>query len=106
MSYSPAEQTVLREVEEVYSGNLPEARRAWWSGATYPDPAAIGLAAEDVDIEIDGGKAPAWLIRAEASPRRQSAQSWSTAAEPRAGRPSCRPHCTGTRYGQPVDFLP
>lgn len=67
MSYSPAEQTVLREVEEVYSGNLPEARRAWWSGATYPDPAAIGLAAEDVDIEIDGGKAPAWLIRAEAS---------------------------------------
>lgn len=67
VSYSPAEQTVLREVEEVYSGNLSEARRAWWSGATYPDPAAIGLAAEDVDIEIDGGKAPAWLIRAEAS---------------------------------------
>lgn len=67
VSYSPAEQTVLREVEEVYSGNISEARRAWWSGATYPDPAAIGLAAEDVDIEIDGGAAPAWLIRAEAS---------------------------------------
>lgn len=67
VSYSPAEQTVLREVEEVYSGNLAEARRAWWSGATYPDPAAIGLAAEDVDITVDGGTAPAWLIRADAS---------------------------------------
>jgi pimeloyl-ACP methyl ester carboxylesterase len=67
VSYSPAEQTVLREVEEVYSGDLSEARRGWWSGATYPDPAAIGLAAEDVTIDVDGGKAPAWLIRTEAS---------------------------------------
>ncbi|WP_347110799.1 alpha/beta fold hydrolase [Paenarthrobacter sp. S56] len=64
VSYAPAEQTVLREVEEVYSGNLAEARRGWWSGAVYPDPAAIGLAAEDVDIEVDGGKAPAWVVRA------------------------------------------
>ncbi|MEV7661881.1 alpha/beta fold hydrolase [Paenarthrobacter sp. NPDC089316] len=67
VSYSPAEQTVLREVEEVYSGDLAEARRAWWSGATYPDPAAMGLSAEDVDIDVDGGKAPAWLVRAQAS---------------------------------------
>ncbi|TVU59893.1 alpha/beta fold hydrolase [Paenarthrobacter nitroguajacolicus] len=74
VSYSPAEQTVLREVEEVYSGNLSEARRAWWSGATYPDPAAIGLAAEDVEIDVDGGKAPAWLIRADAS---ASAPVWA-----------------------------
>lgn len=66
VSYSPAEQTVLREVEEVYSGNLSEARRAWWSGAVFPDPAAMGLEAEDVDLEVDGGKAPAWLIRANA----------------------------------------
>ncbi|MEO3943427.1 alpha/beta fold hydrolase [Paenarthrobacter nicotinovorans] len=67
VSYSPAEQTVLREVEEVYSGNLAEARRGWWSGATYPDPASIGLLAQDVDIAVDGGVAPAWLVRAEAS---------------------------------------
>ncbi|MGO4589699.1 alpha/beta hydrolase family protein [Paenarthrobacter sp. 2TAF44] len=67
VSYSPAEQTVLREVEEVYSGNLAEARRGWWSGATYPDPAAIGLAAEEVEIDLDVGKAPAWLVRADAA---------------------------------------
>lgn len=67
VSYSPAEQTVLREVEEVYSGNLSEARRGWWSGAAYHHPSAIGVAADDVEIEVEGGTAPAWLIRAEAA---------------------------------------
>lgn len=65
LSYSPAERTVLREVEEVYSGDLTTARRGWWSGVAYPDPASIGLAAEDVLIDVEGGAAPAWLIRAE-----------------------------------------
>ncbi|MCX8455273.1 MULTISPECIES: S9 family peptidase [Paenarthrobacter] len=67
VSYSPAEQTVLREVEEVYSGNLSEARRGWWSGAAYHHPSAIGVAADEVEIEVEGGTAPAWLIRAEAA---------------------------------------
>ena len=43
LSYSPAERTVLREVEAVYSGDLATARRGWWSGAAYPDPAAWGF---------------------------------------------------------------
>ncbi|WP_284976027.1 alpha/beta fold hydrolase [Arthrobacter sp. efr-133-TYG-104] len=73
VSYSPAEQTVLREVQEVYSGDLFQARRAGWSGATYPDPAALGLAAEDVEIDVDGGKAPAWLVRAGEGP----ASTWA-----------------------------
>ncbi|HET8879722.1 MAG TPA: alpha/beta fold hydrolase [Arthrobacter sp.] len=63
VSYSPAEQTVLREVEAVYSGDLTTARRGYWSGAVHPDPAALGLPAEDVLIEVDGGTAPAWLVR-------------------------------------------
>ncbi len=85
VSYSPAERTVLREVEAVYSGDLTTARRGWWSGAAYPDPAAIGLPAEDVQIDVDGGTAPAWLVRAGAvvghlghhgpRPRRQPAGS-------------------------------
>jgi uncharacterized protein len=65
LSYSPAERTVLREVEAVYSGDLGAARRGWWSGAAYPDPASIGMASEDVLIEVEGGTAPAWLVRAE-----------------------------------------
>ncbi|MEQ4518264.1 alpha/beta fold hydrolase [Pseudarthrobacter sp. B907] len=64
LSYSPAEQTVLREVEAVYSGDLTTARRGYWSGAVHPDPAALGLPAEEVQIEVDGGTAPAWLVRA------------------------------------------
>jgi pimeloyl-ACP methyl ester carboxylesterase len=62
LSYSPAERTVQREVEEVYSGDLSKARRARWSGAAYPSPAALGLAAEEVMIDVDGGQAPAWLV--------------------------------------------
>ena len=64
LSYSPAEQTVLREVEAVYSGDLATARRGYWSGAVHPDPAAIGLPFEEVQIEVEGGTAPAWLVRA------------------------------------------
>ena len=64
VSYSPAERTVQREVEAVYSGDLSAARRGYWSGAAYPDPARIGLPSDDVEIDVDGGTAPAWLVRA------------------------------------------
>jgi len=64
LSYSPVEKTVLRAVEEVTCGDLSTARRGYWSGAVYPDPVTAGLAAEDVLIDVDGGKAPAWLVRA------------------------------------------
>ena len=62
VSYSPAERTVLREVEAVYSGDLSTARWGWWSGATYPDPAAAGIPFEDVLIPVERGGAPASLI--------------------------------------------
>lgn len=65
VSYSPADGTVLREVEAVYAGDFDTVRRGWWSGALYPDPAAAGIASEDVLIDVDGGQAPAWLVRAE-----------------------------------------
>ena len=64
-SYVPREGTVLREVEEVLSGDLPSAKRGWWSAVVYDTPADIGLGSEEVSIELPGGPAPAWLIRAE-----------------------------------------
>ncbi|MFF2244226.1 alpha/beta hydrolase family protein [Arthrobacter sp. NPDC058130] len=73
LSYSPAERTVLREVEHVYSGDMATARRGWWSGAAYPDPAAMGFPVEDVLIDVDAGTAPAWLVRA--APVSQGAES-------------------------------
>ena len=69
VSYSPADGTVLREVEAVYAGDFGTARRGWWSGALYPDPAAAGIASEDVLIDVDGGQAPAWLVNAEGGAR-------------------------------------
>jgi pimeloyl-ACP methyl ester carboxylesterase len=72
VSYSPAERTVLRDVEAVYQGKLETARRGWWGGAVYPDPSAVGLASEDVAIEVEGGTAPAWLIPAE-----PDAETWA-----------------------------
>lgn len=64
VSYSPAERTVLRELEAVYAGDLSSARWGWWSGAVHPDPAAVGIPAEDVVIDVERGEAPAWLVRA------------------------------------------
>ncbi|WP_461163227.1 alpha/beta hydrolase family protein [Arthrobacter sp. R4-81] len=64
LSYSPAERTVLREVEAVYSGDLATARRGWWSGVAYPDPADIGLPSKEVLIDVDGGSAPAIMVPA------------------------------------------
>ncbi len=64
-SYVPREGTVQREVEKVYSGDLAAATRGWWSGAAYSVPSDLGLADEEVRIPVDGGTAPAWLVRAE-----------------------------------------
>ena len=64
-SYVPREGTVQRDVEEIYSGDLAKAVRGWWSGAIYPSPAAVGLAEEEVLVPVDGGMAPAWLVRAD-----------------------------------------
>ncbi|WP_445154566.1 alpha/beta hydrolase family protein [Arthrobacter sp. Hor0625] len=77
VSYSPAEQTVLREVEEVYSGDLTSARRGYWSGAVHPDPAALGLPYEDVEIEVDGGTAPAWFVPAAPSDGKPAPNIWA-----------------------------
>lgn len=65
-SYVPREGTVEREVESVYSGDLAAATRGWWGGAVYPAPSAMGFADEEVLIPVEGGSAPAWLVRAEA----------------------------------------
>ncbi|MFJ7751101.1 alpha/beta hydrolase family protein [Arthrobacter sp. NPDC097144] len=64
-SYVPREGTVQRDVEEIYSGDLAKALRGWWSGAIYPSPSAVGLAEEEVQVPVDGGLAPAWLVRAD-----------------------------------------
>ncbi len=62
-SYVPREGTVQRDVEHVYSGDLAKAVRGWWSGTIHPTPSAAGFPQEDVEIDVENGKAPAWLVR-------------------------------------------
>lgn len=68
VSYSPAERTVQREVEQVYAGDLSNATRGYWSGTVYPDPAAAGIPFTEVMVDVEGGQAPAWLVRPAAVP--------------------------------------
>ncbi|MCC3283835.1 MULTISPECIES: alpha/beta hydrolase [Arthrobacter] len=62
-SYVPREGTVQRDVERVYSGDLATAVRGWWSGTIHPTPSDAGFPQEDVEIDVENGKAPAWLVR-------------------------------------------
>jgi uncharacterized protein len=77
VSYSPAERTVQREVEEIYSGDLTTARRGWWSGAVYDSPAALGMESEDVLIDVEGGQAPAWLVPCRPGKPGKPAKVWA-----------------------------
>lgn len=80
-SYVPNEGTVQRDVEAVYEGELKQARRGWWGGAVYPTPAAVGLADEQVEVPVENGTAPAWLIRAD-----QPARTWAVMVHGRGVR--------------------
>ena len=94
VSYSPAEQTVMREVEAVYSGDLTAARWGWWSGTVAPDPAAVGIPAEDVLIEVERGQAPAWLVRAGGT---TDVTAWAQPSGATSKPPSTTPLPTGRR---------
>ncbi|MDQ0691477.1 S9 family peptidase [Arthrobacter sp. W4I7] len=53
-------EAVTRLVERVDSGDLHAATAGIWSGYTYSKPEQLGLPFEDVEIQVDGGMAPAW----------------------------------------------
>lgn len=64
-SFDPADGTVQRAVEQIYSGDLAQAVRGRWTGFIYPSPQDMGFEAEDVIIPVQRGSAPAWLVRPE-----------------------------------------
>ncbi|UKA68350.1 alpha/beta hydrolase [Arthrobacter sp. FW306-05-C] len=53
-------ETVIRLVERVDSGDLRSATAGIWSGYAYSEPGQLSLPFEEVEIQVDGGTAPAW----------------------------------------------
>ena len=59
---------VARKVLHTYYGDLDGARRAHLSGSLYEHPSDVGIAAQDVQIDLEVGPAPAWLIPGQTHP--------------------------------------
>lgn len=66
--------TVTRIVEEVYSGDLAQTVRGRWAGFVWPTPKEAGYEFRDVQIPVDDGLAPAWLIEPKRST--QHSNTW------------------------------
>ncbi|WP_260853548.1 S9 family peptidase [Kocuria palustris] len=83
LSWSPAAGEVVREVEEVYSGDLSAASRGWWAGTVYPDPGAAGFRFHEVELPMEMGAAPCWVV-----PAGQDDDAWTDAeADTARGEP-------------------
>lgn len=80
LSWSPAAGEVVREVQEVYSGDLSAASRGWWAGTVYPDPAAAGYRFHEVELPMEMGAAPCWVVPAGQERDPQRATEHSTTA--------------------------
>lgn len=80
LSWSPAAGEVVREVQEVYSGDLSAASRGWWAGTVYPDPAAAGYRFHEVELPMEMGAAPCWVVPAGQERDPQAAAEHSTTA--------------------------
>lgn len=63
-SFTPRDGTLARRVESVSSGDLRTAVRGWWSSVVYLNPHEAGFDAEDVVVDLPGGRAPAWYVPA------------------------------------------
>lgn len=80
LSWSPAAGEVVREVQEVYSGDISAASRGWWAGTVYPDPAAAGYRFHEVELPMEMGAAPCWVVPAGQERDPQRAAEHSTTA--------------------------
>ena len=56
---------ITRTVQHIDFGDLSSATRGRWAGWVYLDPADLGVPFENVSIDTEFGRAPAWLIQQE-----------------------------------------
>lgn len=55
-------KTVLREVEAIYRSAPLNVTHGYWSGYAFESPTDLDLPSVEVEIPVDRGPAPAWLI--------------------------------------------
>ncbi|WP_404285575.1 alpha/beta hydrolase [Glutamicibacter arilaitensis] len=53
---------IARKLEHIYRGSLEGVRRGYLSGAIYEHPEDLGIAAQDIELELAVGTGPAWLV--------------------------------------------
>ncbi|MFC0580902.1 alpha/beta hydrolase family protein [Micrococcoides hystricis] len=63
-SSNPADGTVSRRVEKIYSGDLNSAVRGRWTGMCYAHPNDFGFSPTEITLETELGPAPAWYVPA------------------------------------------
>lgn len=62
VEYDPRSRTVSRSILSVTRGDIRHASRGRWTGIVYPDPVAAGVKFEDIELESDAGRFPAWSL--------------------------------------------
>lgn len=62
IAYNPMGETVTREIEKVHGTTLEGITRGRMSGVVAPTPHDAGFFAEEVDLDLEDGQAPAWVI--------------------------------------------
>src|SRR5699024_9933769 len=86
-SFTPRDGTLARRVESVSSGDLRTAVRGWWSSVVYLNPKEAGFDAEDVLVDLPGGRAPAWYVPAKGPAGRLAGKNiWAVMVHGRGGR--------------------
>lgn len=86
-SFTPRDGTLARRVESVSSGDLRTAVRGWWSSVVYLNPKEAGFDADDVLVDLPGGRAPAWYVPAKGSAGRLAGKNiWAVMVHGRGGR--------------------
>ncbi|GAA1349068.1 alpha/beta hydrolase [Falsarthrobacter nasiphocae] len=65
VEHEPGQSHVTRQLGAVHGGDIAAAVNGTWTGTQYPGPESLRLPYEEIDVPVEGGAAPAWLIPAE-----------------------------------------
>lgn len=77
-SYLPGDRTVVRSIEKIYRGTMADIKRGRLTGVVATDPAMAGYRAEDIELSLPVGPAPAWVVHPGAALGEQTTEGQAT----------------------------